>query len=278
MQITRHRVNGVELSVQIAGEGKPLLLLHGFPDDHRVWRYQVPYLVEQGFRVIVPDQRGCGDSSMPHRASDYAIGHLVGDLVALLDRLKIDRLPVVGHDWGAVIGWRLAMEHPDRVSRYAALSVGHPQSYAQGGLAQKLRGWYVLFFQLRGVAEAVLLAGDGRLLRRLTDHPGEAQHWVRQLGRPGRMTAAINYYRANLDLILPRTYPPVDMPVLGMWSDGDRFLTESQMTRSAEFCPRGWQYRRVEGASHWLQLDAPDAVNAALFDFLSESREVHDAP
>lgn len=264
----RVRVNGITLNVVDVGSGEPVLLVHGFPDTHAVWRKQIAALVDAGYRVIAPDMRGCGSSDMPGRVADYHIGKLVGDLVGLLDALKIEQVKLVGHDWGAVIAWRFVIEHPKRVTRYVALSVGHPTAYATGGLSQKLRGWYVLMFQLRGFAEWLLQRRNWAFFRRFTAFPDEYARWWTVLSRPGRLTAGINYYRANLGLILPTTFPPVRVPVTGIWSDGDRYLTEDQMQRSAEYCEAGFRYHRVEGAHHWLQLDAPEKVTALILDAL----------
>lgn len=264
-----------ELRVTLAGEGPPVLLVHGFPDDGEVWRHQIPALAAAGFRVIVPDLRGCGDSFAPDRTEDYRLTRLVADLEALLDALGVDTVRLAGHDWGAVIAWRFAMACPQRVCCYAALSVGHPLAYATDGAMQKLKGWYALFFQWRGGAERLLRAGHWRLFRRLTGHPGEAARWISRLERPGRLRAALNYYRANLvDVLFRRDYPAVTMPVLGLWSSGDRFLTERQMLRSADFVSGGWRYRRIEGAGHWLPLDAPAAVNDLLIPFFRGENHV----
>ena len=169
MPYERHTVdvNGVRLSVIVAGEGPDVLLVHGFPDDHTVWRHQIPALVAAGYRVIVPDTRGCGDSAIPERTSDYKIEKLVADLVGVLDALGIRKVRLVGHDWGAVQAWHLALWHPERVERYIAMSVGHPRAYATGGIAQKLKGYYIALIQLRGFIEFVV-----RALRLLADANG----------------------------------------------------------------------------------------------------------
>jgi pimeloyl-ACP methyl ester carboxylesterase len=118
-----------------------------------VWRKQIPVLVAAGYRVIALDTRGRGDSDIAPRVGDYRVDRLVADLVGLLDALGIGKVRVVGHDWGAMQGWMLAMRHPERVERLIALSVGHPYAYARGGLGQKVRGYYTLLLQLRGVIE-----------------------------------------------------------------------------------------------------------------------------
>ncbi|MGH9207732.1 MAG: alpha/beta fold hydrolase [Acidimicrobiales bacterium] len=265
---TRLQIRDVTLNVVIEGHGPPVLLVHGFPDDHSVWRAQIPALVKGGFQVIAPDMRGCGRSDAPPERAAYHIDQLVGDLVGLLDRLGINTVRLVGHDWGAFICWYLCLRHPERIDRYAALSVGHPAAYARGSIEQKLKGYYVLLLQLRGLAEWALRARDWRLFRSLTGFPTECPHWIANLSRPGRLTAAINYYRANLSLILARNLPPATVPVMGIWSSGDRFLAEAQMRSSAHWVRGPWRYERIEGANHWLQLDAADQVNTLLLDYL----------
>jgi pimeloyl-ACP methyl ester carboxylesterase len=263
------QVNGVELNVIDVGAGEPVLLLHGFPDTHAVWREQIPALVAAGYRVIAPDTRGCGDSQLLTRVADYQIKHLIADLLALLDVLGLDKVKLVAHDWGAVIGWQLVMAHPQRIERYIALSVGHPSAYGSGGLAQKLKGYYVVLFQLRGFAEWLLRLGNWKVFGLFSGFPQELSHWRRVLSRPGRLTAGINYYRANLQLILPRSYPRVSVPVTGIFSDGDRFLTERQMLASADYCDAGFRYQPVNGANHWLQLDAPEQVTPLILAALT---------
>lgn len=262
------RVNGIDLNVAVHGEGPDVLLVHGFPDDMAVWRRQVPALVAAGYRVIVPDLRGCGESDAPAARRDYRIELLLADLTGVLDALGVARVQLIAHDWGAVICWQFCMRHPERVARYAALSVGHPNAYARGPLEQKLKGYYVLLFQLRGLAEWGLRAFDWFLFRALVGQHPECAHTTQRLARPGRLTAAINYYRANLGIVLPRAYPPVTTPVLGIWSSGDKFLAEKQMLDCVGMVEGGWRYVRVEHASHWLQLDDPGRVNALLLDFL----------
>jgi len=262
------RINGIEMNVLIAGEGPPVLLVHGYPDDHTVWRNQIPALLAAGYQVIAPDTRGCGDSEILPKVADYRIDNLVADLVALLDLLQIDKVRLVGHDWGAVIGWKLALQHPKRVERYIAVSVGHPAAYAAAGLAQKIRGYYVLLIQLRGIIEWLCRAGDWFLFRQLTRYPAGFPHWRERQSRPGRLTAGMNYYRANLRMLFAQDRRHAQVPVSGIWSSGDIFLTQEQMILSAKLVDAPWRYTRIEGANHWVQLTAPDVLNAVLLDYL----------
>jgi len=265
----RVSVGGLELNVVVAGTGPDVLLVHGFPDDHDVWRKQIDVLAAAGYRVIAPDTRGCGASDIAPTESDYRIERLVADLVAVLDAFSVGKARVVGHDWGAIQAWHLAIRHPERVERLIVLSVGHPAAYASGGFMQKLRGYYVLLIQLRGVMEFVARCCNWLPLRLLTGFRGEFRRWRALLGRPGRLTAGFNYYRANLSTFWAAQESHVVVPVVGVWSSGDRFLVERQMQQSAQYCDRGWRYVRLERCNHWLQLTAAGEVNRLLLHQLA---------
>ncbi len=264
--------DGVVLAVQDEGEGEPVLLLHGFPDSHRVWRRQVPALVAAGLRVIAPDLRGFGESDRPQAVEAYGIARSVRDVVAVLDALEIECADVVGHDWGAGVAWALAAFAPERVQRLAVLSVGHPSGLREPSVEQREKSWYMLLFQFPEVAEELLQREDFKLLRQWLRDNGDVEQIVADLSRPGALTAALNWYRASsapaAELRERRPFPAVTAPTLGVWSSGDDYLLEEQMVRSADHVAGEWRYERIEGASHWLQLDEPDRVNALLLDFL----------
>jgi pimeloyl-ACP methyl ester carboxylesterase len=261
-------VNGIRMHAMTTGQGPAVLLLHGFPDTHVVWRKQVGVLAAAGYRVLAPDLRGYGRSDAPGSVHDYTLEKLRGDVLGLLDVLKIDKVSLVGHDWGGLIGWQLAALAPQRVDRLVALSTGHPSAIARAGLIQHLRMTYVLGFMLPVVAEQMLRAGDWFMLRQFTGEPGQADHWKRDLSPPGRLTAALNYYRANIGLALPQGYPRVRVPVMGVWSDGDPALGEKQMRDSARYVDAAFRFERIHDADHWLQLTAHERVNRLLLDFL----------
>jgi pimeloyl-ACP methyl ester carboxylesterase len=264
----RIKVGDLELNVQVSGEGPAVLLLHGFPDSSELWRGVTPLLVEAGYRVIAPDQRGFGESSAPRGTANYRIEYIVRDAIAILDALAIDKAHVVGHDWGAVIGWFLAGEHPDRCRSLTAVSVGHPRAYANAGAEQKRKGLYTFLFQLRGLAEWYLARKNFANFRKWVRNYPETEHWVQDLSRPGRLTAALSWYRANLRRILTATHPRCPIPVLGIWSSRDFALAESQMLRSEQYVDGSWQYERLEGLSHWIPLDAPQELSQLVLRFL----------
>lgn len=260
-------VNGLNMHYVTAGDGPPVLLLHGFPDTHVVWRRQIPALAAAGFHVIAPDLRGYGKTDMPGDVDAYAVSFLADDVLRLMDALGFAQATVVGHDWGALIGWHLAMHAPGRVSRYVALSVGHPEAIAHAGLGQQLRFWYMGVFVTPVLAETLLKAGNWAALRAMSTSRQQQQLWIDALAPRGRLTAALNYYRANLGAAGTRRWKPVDVPVLGVWSEHDPALGERQMRETGQHCRAGFQYRRIDGAGHWLQLDQAELLNGLLIDF-----------
>ena len=265
--------DGVELAVLDEGEGPTVLLLHGFPDSSALWRRQVPALVGAGYRAIAPDLRGFGESERPEAVQEYAITRSVADMVAVLDLLGVERAHVVGHDFGAAVAWVLAMLHPERVDRLVVLSVGHPSAVRRRTIEQREKAWYQLLFLFAGTAEELLARDDWAFLRAWLRDEGDVERYVADLARPGALTAALNWYRANVhparELEPRRPVPPVAAPTLGVWSSGDAYLNEAPMLRSAEHVTGPWRYERVEDASHWMQLDQPERVNALLVDFLA---------
>ena len=268
----RARNDGVGIEYDVLGEGRPVVLLHGFPDSARLWRHQAPALAHAGFKVIVPDMRGYGRSDKPSQPQDYAMHLLAGDVLAVLDDAGAGRAHVVGHDWGAAVAWALGAVFGERVDHLAALAVGHPATFlADQTLTQQQRSWYMLLFQFSGVAEEWLSADGWANFRAWGGHP-DADAVIAELERDSSLTPALNYYRANMrpEAFLARRLevPPVSAPTMGVWSSGDFALTEGQMTRSAAGVSGPWRYERIDGPGHWMQLEAPEQVNRLLLDFL----------
>jgi pimeloyl-ACP methyl ester carboxylesterase len=268
----RVRGDGIELEVLDEGEGPAVLLVHGFPDSSHLWRHQVPALTGAGLRAIAPDMRGFGASDKPKEIDDYRLTRAVADLVAILDARDVQTASVVGHDWGAAVAWLFAALHPDRVERLVAMSVGHPGAQRRA-IEDREKAWYTLLFQFEGVAEELLSRDDWKLLREWLRDDGDVERYLADLSRPGALTAGLNWYRANLhparQLEPRRELPPIPAPTLGVWSSGDNYLNEAPMLRSAEHVTGLWRYERVEGASHWMQLDATERVTALLLEFLT---------
>jgi len=266
--------NGLRFPVVDCGAGPPILLLHGFPNSRHLWRHQIPVLAAAGFRVIAPDLRGFGDAPKPQATDAYQLPTLLQDVIGILDTLDVDRPHIIGHDWGAAVAWRIVAYYPHRVGRFMSLSVGHPENSGWETLRQRELFWYHLYFQFAGVAEEWLSHDNWTGLRIWTRGQGDLDSAISALARPGALTAALNWYRA---LSKPRpvsvdtpALPPISCPVLGIWSDGDVFISEAAVKNSVEKLPgAAWQYERITGAGHWLMLDKPDTLNHLAIEFLS---------
>jgi pimeloyl-ACP methyl ester carboxylesterase len=270
--------NGVELNVEVHGDGDPVLLLHGWPDDAGLWRDQVPALTGAGFRVITPDLRGFGRSGRPADKDAYKLANSVADVAAVLDAVGVapgaaSGVHVVGHDWGAAVAWLTAMYLPDRVRTLTVLSV--PHLAAPDTVRQREMAWYQLFFQFEAVAEATLEYDDWAALRELAPGYRDIGRAIANLSRPGALTASMNWYRANVAPRMPGPrpqLPPVLAPTLGIWSDGDRYLDGARMRASGDLVAGPWRYEEIKGATHWIPLDAPAELNALLLDWLSQDQ------
>jgi len=168
-------VNGVELEVFEAGQqnkGKPIVLCHGFPEHAFSWRHQIPVLAAAGYHVIVPNQRGYGNSSHPNEITEYDIEHLTGDLVALLDYYEYENATFMGHDWGANVVWRLAQIHPKRVSRIINLALPYQERGAIPWIEfmEQVFGqdfYFVHFNRQPGVADTILHENTAQFLRNI---------------------------------------------------------------------------------------------------------------
>jgi len=263
--------SGVALDVQVEGEGRPVVLVPGFPDTKRLWSKQVPALLDAGFQVITYDQRGYGASDKPAEVEAYSIPYLAIDLTTILDHLGLEQAHLVGHDWGAAVVWATASLAPQRVDHLVAMSVGHPNAFASSGMPQREKSWYMLLFQFSPQAEQWLTIDDGANFRDWCHHPDFDAVYHEYVDN-GSLTPGLNYYRANVppDALLapPLELPAIQAPTMGIWSSNDFALLEDQMANSSKHCANTWRYERVDGPDHWMQWEAPEKVNPLLLDFL----------
>jgi pimeloyl-ACP methyl ester carboxylesterase len=272
----------VTLAIAEAGQGEPVILLHGFPELSHSWRHQLPALAAAGFHAVAPDLRGYGESDRPADTAAYALPNLVGDLVGLMQALGHESAHVVGHDWGGSIAWVTASRAPERVRSLTILNSPHPIASAEARQIpeQQQKSWYMLLFQFVGVAEEWLSANDFANLRRFvfdTAAPGafsdeDREVFVTALGEDGALTAALDYYRANIPpqswLRPPPDLPPVEVPTMIVWGEADAYMSPVLLERSISKVTGPLRVERLPGVSHWVQQEAPDDVNRLLVDFL----------
>jgi len=280
----RIRTNDVEIHVAKCGAGLPVILLHGFPGFWYSWQRQIGPLAGAGFSVWAVDLRGYNLSDKPTGREAYRLRYLVEDVAGLIRTSGASRAHVVGHDWGGVVAWVLAGVHPELLDKLVILNAPHPKTYLEQVRKprQMLRSWYVLLFQLPGLPEWLLSAKRFSAVRWAFRPPFakegafsevDIERYIEALARPGALTAAINYYRANYraDLRPDATAlvhsARIDAETLIIWGDRDTALVPELLDGIERFVPRV-RIHRMPDVGHWVQNEAPDEVNGLLIDFL----------
>jgi pimeloyl-ACP methyl ester carboxylesterase len=250
--------------------GDPVVLLHGFPQRATSWRHVAPLLHAEGLRTYAPDLRGYSPGARPGRRRDYTVPRLLEDLAALVDDVG-GPVHLVGHDWGAVVGWAAAARHPELLRTWTAVSVPHPRAFLDACVRgdQLLRSWYVGAFQLPWLPEKVLASPLGRSSLRRSGMSEEAvARFEAEVVGEGALTEALRFYRA-----LPFTGPGaaarrVTVPTTLVWSDGDVALGHVGAERSGRYVDAPYAFVELEGVSHWIPEEAPrelaDAVLARI--------------
>ncbi|MEE8356830.1 MAG: alpha/beta hydrolase [Anaerolineales bacterium] len=269
--------NGIRLHTALAGppQGESVFLLHGFPEAWFGWEKQIIPLVQAGYRVIVPDQRGYNLSDKPEGVENYQMNVLVEDILGLADALKIDSFHLAGHDFGAMVSWSLALREPSRVKRLVIANVPHPavfNSYLRSHPAQMLKSWYAFFFQLPGIPERFMKAGNWKFMTSaMPDHFSEEDlnRYREAWNQSGAITGMINWYRATFgSRQTPRASNTIQPSTLIIWGKKDPHLSFQMASLSLEHCEDG-DLVLFEDATHWVQHDKTDDVSQLLIKHFS---------
>lgn len=259
------------LDVWTLGErGAPhtVLALHGFPQSARSWQSVGERLVDHGVRVVAPDQRGYSPGARPPGVEQYRMPHLVADALAVADATDAPSFHLLGHDWGAQVGWNVCASAPERVRSFTAVSVPHPRAYATAYATdedQRQAAAYIGIFWQPGTGEEWLAANDWAVLRRmLAGLPeDEVEHYVARMREPGMSTAALSWYRA---MESAADFPVTQVPTTYLWSTGDLALRRRGAELCGEFVDADYRYVELDGVSHWIPDEAPDAVADAVLE------------
>jgi pimeloyl-ACP methyl ester carboxylesterase len=252
-------------------DGEVVVLLHGFPERSTTWRYVAPLLHEHGYRTLAMDQRGYSPGARPKRRRDYRMVTLADDVTALVEKVG-GPVHLVGHDWGAVVGWTLAMLRPRLLSSYTAISVPHPMAFLEAGLRsrQALNSWYIAAFQIPGAAERAAARAGGAFDRRLR-HSGMTEEEVRRFRREmvddGALPYALMWYRA-VALVDRRMLPnrKVRVPTTFVWSDGDVAVARRGAERTGRYVDAPYELVVLQGISHWIPTHASQACAQAILE------------
>ncbi|MDS0133911.1 MULTISPECIES: alpha/beta hydrolase [unclassified Amycolatopsis] len=253
-------------------DGRPVLLLHGFPEAAIEWEHQVATLGVLGFRAVAPDQRGYSPDVRPEQAGDYSIDHLVGDVVAIADALGWPKFDLVGHDWGGAVAWWTADMHPERLRSLAVVSTPHPGALAEAMKTdedQHLRTRYMTEWRQTRVTERRMLENDARALREMFDRrvsPSKVDDYVQRLSEPGALTAALNWYRAGRP---GGKIGVITVPTLYIWSTEDVSFGSTAALDTANRVTGPYRFEMLEDVSHWVPEEAPEAVTSLLVEHLN---------
>jgi pimeloyl-ACP methyl ester carboxylesterase len=274
-QLQQVDVGDLTFDVRVDGPegGRPVLLLHGFPETALSWAAVTPRLTEAGLRTYAPDQLGYSPGARPDDVDAYSMPSLAQVTADLMTAMDVPRADVVGHDWGANVAWTLAAWHPDRVRSLTAVSVPHPAAYTVAYRVdpeQKERSGYIRLFWQPGKAEDVLLADDARRLRRMLHGDGDngipadaIDEYVAVLSAPGALTAALNWYRAmSSDIRVDK----IEVPTTYVWSDGDVAIGRTAAEACAEYVTGDYRFVELPGVTHWIPEQAPDQLAVAILD------------
>lgn len=257
---------GMTFDVDDAGppDAPVIVLLHGFPENRTSWAALTPKLVEAGFRVVAPDQRGYSPRARPLDRRSYAMHHMVADTLALVEATGADRVHLVGHDWGGAVVWAFAHAHPQRLHTVTSLTTPHPKALAKAVFtsSQGLRSYYMAVMQIPGLPERVITRNSGADFRRSLISSGlpeeAADRYVRPLQSRDAARGAVNWYRG-----LPFSRPlqgQVAVPTMYVYATKDQFLGRRAADLTADHVAAPYHYEVLEGRSHWLPEEAPDDI------------------
>lgn len=277
----------VRFEVDTAGDpdsDRLALLLHGFPESSYSWRHQIPVFASLGYKVWAPNQRGYGKTTRYSRIGDYRIEMLVDDVARLIDAAGCKSVTLVAHDWGAIVAWNAALTAVRPLERLIVMNLPHPKRMSQGlrTWRQLRKSWYVFFFQIPWLPEQALTAFGARAVgdafrnmaidkSRFPDEVLEV--YKRNALQPGAARAMINWYRAAVRASprlqqLIESPPILEVPTLMIWGEQDIALGK-ELTYGTEELVRDFTIRYLPGVSHWVQQEAPEAVNAMLEAWLT---------
>ncbi|MDQ3402667.1 MAG: alpha/beta fold hydrolase [Actinomycetota bacterium] len=251
-------------------DGRPVLLLHGFPQSSLEWDHQLHALGDAGYRAVAFDQRGYSPGARPAEVGDYAVKHLVADVLAVADSVGWTRFDLVGHDWGAVVAWVAASRHPARIRTLTAVSVPHPVAFQKaidGDEDQGRRSRYIGIFHRPGVMEATFAEDPGAVFGRMFGQAVPADHvrrYVERFAEKGALTAALNWYRANVNL--GESVGEVVTPTLYVWSTEDVAVGAVAARDCEKWVTGPYRFEVLDGVSHWVPEQAADRLGGLLIE------------
>ena len=278
LESRRISVGEVSLHVVLAGphDGRPVVLLHGYPEFWYAWRGPMVVLARAGFRVIVPDQRGYNLSDKPRQTRAYKLDKLAGDVIGLADALGYRKVLLGGHDFGGLVSWWTVLLHPERVEKLAVINKPHPYAGHDYVARGKATSWYRSFLRLPWIPGYVARLGPWAILARnlrkssLPDtFPAEEMDLYRSAwDHAGAIHTMGAWYRANANFAVDLGSPRVAVPTLVLLAPDDSFTPSDLATRSSSYLDDG-RVEELDAGTHWVIQERPVVVGEALARFFS---------
>ena len=271
------KINGIQLHVAFSGpkQGEPVILLHGFPDAHFGWEYQMKALAAQKFFVIAPDQRGYNLSDKPKGKKHYMMNLLVSDIIALADELNLEKFHLAGHDFGAMVCWNLIEHFSHRVKSLAIFNVPHPlvmEKFLKENREQRRRSWYGYFFRIPFLPELVVIVMNWKSLTSSLKHSfseEDLQRYRTAWSQPGAIKAMINWYRCFFSQRSEeKPKKRIEIPTIIVWGKKDLHLMWEMAAESALLCDNG-RLEYLENATHWVLQDEPETTSNFMIEHFS---------
>jgi len=262
--------NGIKLHTVIIGSGKPLILLHGFPDFWYGWKNVIMGLKDH-YKLIVPDMRGYNLSDKPEGVENYDLNILVDDIKGLSEELQLGKFYLAGHDWGGIVAWSFAEKYPDLLEKLIIINAPHialiQKSVETNETQKKASGYVTMIRQPR--TENIMIARDCKLLK-ATVFISEAskfdeEMYVKAWTQPGAILGGLNYYKANWGV--SDWTGIVDVSTLVIWGMNDPYLRPLLLDDMPNYV-KDLKIVRVDAPSHWVMSDVPEIVNSNIKEFI----------
>ncbi len=276
------KTNGINLHYVSQGEGKLMLMLHGFPEFWYSWRYQIAEFAAN-YRVVALDLRGYNDSDKPKDISAYKMSQLLADVKGVINGLGYEDCILVAHDWGGAIAWNFAYEYPAKIEKLIVMNLPHPAKFLEGlkTLRQLQKSWYIFAFQIPWLPELIFQANNYQAIAstfinmaidKSAFPPEVLAQFQNAAAKPGALTAMINYYRANFELFSHKTtknWSVLNIPTLMIWGEEDTALGK-ELTYGTSLYVRDLEIKYIQDCSHWVQQERPKLVNQYMRSFLNK--------
>ncbi|MGK7922241.1 MAG: alpha/beta fold hydrolase [Trichodesmium sp.] len=275
--------NNINLHYVTQGSGPLILMLHGFPEFWYSWRHQIPEFA-QNYQVVALDLRGYNQSDKPQEKSAYVMAEFIKDIEKFIKGLGYEKCILVGHDWGGIIAWYFAYQHPEMVEKLIVMNIPHPAKFMKGlgTPEQLLKSWYIFFFQLPFLPELFFQFDDYQAIssvftnmavNKSTFTEADLEAYKQAVAKPGALTSMINYYRNLLPVFFDKKeWNILQIPTLMIWGEDDKALGK-ELTYGTEEYVENFQIRYIPNCGHSVQQEQPELVNQYIREFLSNNNE-----